>query len=89
MATVFFNGTVLTQDRRNPVVSAFSVENGLIATTGRDSDFNLGGATRVDLQGRTVLPGFNDAHIHLWKVGQLSAYILDLRGIGSIGAIVE
>ncbi|MFM8887420.1 MAG: amidohydrolase, partial [Chthoniobacterales bacterium] len=89
MATVFFNGTVLTQDRRNPVVSAFSVENGLIATTGRDSDFNLGGATRVDLQGRTVLPGFNDAHIHLWKVGQLAAYILDLRGIGSIDAIVE
>ena len=89
MATVFFNGTVLTQDRRNPVVSAFSVENGLITAIGRDGDFNLGGATRVDLQGRTVLPGFNDAHIHLWKVGQLAAYILDLRGIGSIDAIVE
>ena len=89
MATVFFNGTVLTQDRRNPVVSAFSVENGLITATGKDQDFNLGGASRVDLQGRTVLPGFNDAHIHLWKVGQLSAYILDLRGIGSIAEIIE
>ena len=89
MATVFFNGTVLTQDRRNPVVSAFSVEDGLITATGRDGDFNLGGATRVDLQGRTVLPGFNDAHIHLWKVGQLAAYILDLRGIGSIDAIID
>ena len=89
MATVFFNGTVLTQDRRNPVVSAFSVENGLITATGKDSDFSPGGATRVDLQGRTVLPGFNDAHIHLWKVGQLAAYILDLRGIGSIDAIIE
>jgi len=89
MATVFFNGTVITQDRRNPVVSAFSVENGLITATGKDHDFNLSGAMQVDLQGKTVLPGFNDAHIHLWKVGQLAAYILDLRGIGSIAAIIE
>lgn len=89
MATVFFNGTVITQDRRNPVVSAFSVENGRITATGKDHDFNLSGATRVDLLGKTVLPGFNDAHIHLWKVGQLAAYILDLRGIGSIAAIIE
>jgi predicted amidohydrolase YtcJ len=89
MPTVFFNGTVITQDQRNPVVSAFSVENGLITATGKDHDFNLGGATRVDLRGKTVLPGFNDAHIHLWKVGQLSDYILDLRGIDSIAAMIE
>lgn len=89
MATVFFNGTVITQDRRNPVVSAFSVEDGAVTATGKDCDFNLHGATRVDLQGRTVLPGFNDAHIHLWKVGQLAAYIMDLRGVGSIDAIIE
>lgn len=89
MGTVYFNGHVLTQDRNNPVVSAFSVENGIITGTGNDHDFNLPGASRIDLQGKTVLPGFNDAHIHLWKVGQLEAYILDLRGIGSIAAIIE
>ncbi|MFM7327605.1 MAG: amidohydrolase, partial [Bacteroidota bacterium] len=89
MATVYFNGHVLTQDRNNPVVSAFSVENGMITGTGDDHDFNLTGADRIDLQGKTVLPGFNDAHIHLWKVGQLAAYIIDLRGIDSIAAIIE
>ena len=89
MATVYFNGHVLTQDRNMPVVSAFSVENGMITGTGQDHEFNLTGAERIDLMGRTVLPGFNDAHIHLWKVGQLAAYILDLRGISSIAAIIE
>ena len=89
MTTVFFNGTVLTQDRHNPVVSAFSVENGIITGTGKDHEFNISGARQIDLKGRTVMPGFNDAHIHLWKVGQLAAYILDLRGIGSIAAIIQ
>ncbi|MFM7193775.1 MAG: amidohydrolase family protein, partial [Bacteroidota bacterium] len=89
MATVYFNGHVLTQDRNNPVVSAFSVENGMITGTGDDHDFNLTGADRIDLQGKTVLPGLNDAHIHLWKIGQLAAYIIDLRGIDSIAAIIE
>lgn len=87
MTTLFFNGNILTQDRSNPVASAFSVENGKITGVGRDHDFNLTGAVTVDLQGRTVLPGFNDAHIHLWKVGQLEAFMLDLRGIRSIREI--
>jgi len=89
MVTVYFNGTVLTQDSNNPVVSAFSVENGIITAVGNDRDFNLPGAFKINLQGRTVMPGFNDAHIHLWKVGQLAAYIIDLRGITSITAIQE
>ena len=83
MATVFFNGTVLTQNRRNPVVSAFSIEDGLITGTGNDSDFDLGGATRVDLQGKTVLPGFNDAHLHLMS-GALAMENADLAGAGNL-----
>lgn len=38
----------------------------------------------VDLLGKWVLPGFNDAHIHVWKVGQLESFIVDLRGVQSI-----
>jgi predicted amidohydrolase YtcJ len=30
------------------------------------------------------LPIFNDAHIHIWKVGDLLTYMLDLRGVTSI-----
>lgn len=38
----------------------------------------------IDLKGKCVLPGFNDAHIHVWKVGQLESFIVDLRGARSI-----
>ncbi len=38
----------------------------------------------VDVKGKTILPGFNDAHIHVWKIGQLDSFIIDLRGVESI-----
>ena len=40
-----------------------------------------------DVKGKTILPGFNDAHIHVWKVGQLESFIIDLRGIESIAQL--
>ncbi len=38
----------------------------------------------IDLKGKTLMPGFFDAHIHVWKVGDLLTFNLDLRGVGSI-----
>ena len=35
-------------------------------------------------EGETVFPGFHDAHVHVWKVGQLLTDLLDLRGVGSL-----
>lgn len=37
------------------------------------------GVQEVDLGGATLLPGFTDAHVHVWKVGQLRTTMLDLR----------
>ncbi len=41
-------------------------------------------AESIDLHNKIVLPGFNDAHIHVWKVGHLRTFMLDLRGTPSI-----
>lgn len=35
-------------------------------------------------EGETLLPGFHDAHVHIWKVGQLLTDLLDLRGVRSL-----
>jgi predicted amidohydrolase YtcJ len=35
-------------------------------------------------RGEVVLPGFHDAHVHIWKVGQLLTDLLDLRGVRSL-----
>lgn len=37
----------------------------------------------IDAQGKTLMPGFNDTHIHLWKVGNLKTFMLDVRGVKS------
>ena len=89
MPTLFYNGRIRTGDVNQPIVAAFLVEDGYVRAIGKTEDFNLSGINLVNLEGKTVLPGFNDAHIHLWKVGQLDSFILDLRGIKSIEAIKE
>jgi predicted amidohydrolase YtcJ len=38
----------------------------------------------IDFQGKTIVPGLNDAHIHVWKIGHLRTYMLDVRGVKSL-----
>ncbi len=67
--------------------TALAVAAGRIVAVGSDDDvLNLRGPdTRViDLGGHTLLPGFVDAHAHIWKIGHLLTTLLDLRGAGSL-----
>ena len=55
-------------DARGTVAAAMAIRGEKIIRTGSDSEIRAleGGATRaIDLQGRVVLPGFIDTHIHL------------------------
>lgn len=64
-----------------PEASALAVRGGTIAAVGPDSDVLRwkGPATRViDLKGRRVVPGFNDAHLH-FASGGFGLLSLDLR----------
>lgn len=38
----------------------------------------------VDLDGQTLIPGFVDAHAHIWKIGHLLTTLLDVRGASSL-----
>ena len=89
MKTLFHNGRLLTQDPSMPEAEAFLVEDGTITAVGKDEDFNIPGVQKKDLGERWVIPGFNDAHIHVWKVGQLTTHILDLRGTESISKLQD
>ncbi len=89
---LFYNGNILTQDSRQPQAEAVAIQNGRIQAVGTWDDIqNLAQAhtRRIDLGGRTVIPAFNDAHVHVWKVGHLLTTMLDVRGIGSIPALQQ
>ncbi len=83
---IFKNGTILTQS--TPSVSeAILVRNGRIFAVGNLSEVEKKAAKNaqiIDLNGQTLMPSFNDAHIHIWKVGDLLTFMLDLRGVQSL-----
>ncbi|MCP4260028.1 MAG: amidohydrolase [Planctomycetes bacterium] len=64
---VFHNGVVLPVDDKFSEHQAFAIQNNKILAVGsNESVISLAGseASFIDLQGRTVLPGFIEPHIH-------------------------
>lgn len=65
--TVFLGGPVHTVDATRPWCTAVAVRNGRIVATGQEHDVRdlIGPRTEVvDLHGKLLLPGFQDAHVH-------------------------
>ena len=65
---VFLNGHIVTVDKTFSIAEAVAVRDGKILAVGKNEDIlPLSGpqTDRIDLQGRTMLPGINDVHIHL------------------------
>jgi len=64
---VFVNGAVYTVDAARPRAEAVAVSGGRILAVGDDDDVRdlvSPGTEVVDLKGRMLLPGFQDAHVH-------------------------
>lgn len=83
---VFKNGNVYTADDRAPQAQAIAVLDDRIVFVGTNETAQkfVGPNTRViDLKGKTVLPGFTDAHQHLSGVGQREM-TLNLEGTTSL-----
>jgi predicted amidohydrolase YtcJ len=77
---LFLNGTIYTMDATQPLAQAMAVDNatGIILAVGSNDEVRRYAGLHselVDLRGRTVLPGFIDAHIHLLSTAYRSHYI--------------
>ena len=82
-------GRVWTAEAGGPWAEAVAVRGDRIAFVGgaKEAEALRGPRTEVvDLAGRLVLPGFNDAHIHLVD-GALSLERVDLIEAGSVAAV--
>jgi predicted amidohydrolase YtcJ len=69
---VYFNGRIITVDDDNPKATAVAIKDGKIIYVGdvRGSKPLIAESTRqIDLQGRTMVPGFVDAHGHVVSAG--------------------
>ena len=81
ISLLLYNGKVFSADANKTIYEAVAVDGEKIVAVGTSQ--NLRGrykaAKEIDLQGKLVTPGFNDAHIHFVGVG-LSLLRVDLNG---------
>ncbi|MDB5239591.1 MAG: uncharacterized protein JWP57_216 [Spirosoma sp.] len=69
---ILTNGKIFTADATTPYVNALAIKGAKILAVGSNQTIQkLAGVKtrRIDLKGKTVVPGFNDAHDHLgWLI---------------------
>src|ERR1043165_8791852 len=83
-ADLVLRGGRVWPGKGRPAATAIAVKDGRVAALGSDADVQplIGPRTRVvDLHGRLVVPGFNDAHVHFLSggFGLLSVDLRDAR----------
>jgi predicted amidohydrolase YtcJ len=87
---IYYHGHILTgeglQQDKPVFVTALAIRGGKILETGTDTEvlkFAGDKTAKVDLGGAFVMPGFNDAHVHLGSAG-LAKITVDLIGVSSL-----
>jgi predicted amidohydrolase YtcJ len=92
-AVLYTNGTILTMDPANPEVEAVAVIGEAIVAAGDRASAEAAlprGHRRIDLAGRTMVPGFNEAHNHMIGYGTIANHIdAGYPAVRSIADIVE
>lgn len=63
---VYVHGRIYTGDAAQPWAEALAVRGDRVVAIGSDTELQAGvrAARRIDLRGRLVIPGINDAHDH-------------------------
>jgi predicted amidohydrolase YtcJ len=86
---ILYNGNFWTVDPRQPRAQAVAISGGRFLAIGSNEEVQplaAGNAKKIDLGGKTVLPGFIDAHSHPAEAGlsHLRMVDCDLRSIADI-----
>lgn len=86
---LFYNAHIITMNPNMPKADAMVCnDSGMVEAIGTEADLRLQFSFEeaINFEGKTIMPGLNDAHIHVWKIGHLRTYMLDVRGVQSIKA---
>ena len=84
MRTILKNGNIITLSGKKSKAQAVVIEDGIIKAVGSDAEIaSRGAGNLIDLQGRTVVPGFIDSHMHMLTAG-LTKLQVDLTNACSV-----
>src|SRR3954454_8555695 len=91
---VLRGGRIATMDSERSFLTAVAVRQGRIVAVGDDNAVRglIGSRTRVvELRGRSVTPGFGDAHVHPVEagIGRLRCDLSDADGMDAYLALIS
>src|SRR4029077_19513877 len=81
---VLTNGKIHTMDSANRVVSQALIQNGRFTAVSNNVSVPRGNIRRIDLKGKTVIPGLIDAHNHIVLVGNRPGWHTPLEHVFTI-----
>lgn len=86
---VFYNGKIYTMEKEHETVDGIAVWNGKIIARGSNQDIkSISAREYINLEGKTVLPGFADTHMHLYQ-DCMDRLKIDLTSCCSISEIQD
>lgn len=89
---VFYNAKIITMDEDNPSASALAISGDKIVAVGSFQELKhlIGLSTKVyDLDGRTIIPGINETHIHVSDLGFQQYYAVNLEPARNISDVQQ
>lgn len=86
---LFTNGVIYSLAKVGDRFSAMGVKGGRITAVGETEELARRPALRrIDLRGKTVVPGFNDSHAHIGLIAKAKAFV-ELRGARCVEDILD
>jgi predicted amidohydrolase YtcJ len=84
---VLLNGKIVTLAARDDIQEALAIRDGKVLAVGRSEEMRkraAPNATIVDLDGRAVIPGLIDSHMHAVRAGLFFGREVNWTGVKSI-----
>jgi predicted amidohydrolase YtcJ len=80
--TIFLGGPIVTVNAKNEEVEALAVKDGKIVALGQQAEIKKNWSSSktnvIDLNGRTLMPGFVEPHVHIVLTSMVEGLWLDL-----------
>jgi predicted amidohydrolase YtcJ len=89
VAIALVNGRIHTSDAQGRVADSVVIRNGVFAAVGGGAAAAGPGARVIDLEGRTVVPGLVEPHVHIVSLANRPGYHTILENTTSIREVQE
>ncbi|MES2445621.1 MAG: amidohydrolase family protein [Bacteroidota bacterium] len=86
---IVFNAKIYTVNEKFDIAEAMAIKDGKILAVGSEAEIKkqYAGSEEMDAKGKTIYPGFIDAHAHFYGYGE-SLQSADLRGTKSWDEVI-